>query len=68
MNKLKINRKYSISLTDIEKIVIKCDIPWVYLKKGHYPPILKATEGLDRLKNNLVNLGYTLKDFKVEIK
>jgi hypothetical protein len=66
MNILKVNRKHHISLSSISKIVIKGNIPWIYLKKGNYPPILKATEGLDLLKKRLVNLGVTIHDFKVE--
>lgn len=66
MNKLKINRKHFISLTNIEKIVIKKNEEvWVVRKKG-YPLIYKCLEGIDVLKNRLVNLGVTWKDFEVE--
>lgn len=63
--KLKVNRKHSVSLDNIKKFVIKRDIVWVYLKTG-YPPILKTEYGAYLLRNKLVNLGYLLKDFKVE--
>lgn len=65
MVKLKVNRKHSISLDNIKKFVIKRDIVWVYLKTG-YPLILKTEYGAYLLRNKLVNLGYLLKDFKVE--
>ena len=63
--KLKINRKYFISLDNIKKFVIKSDCVWVYQKTG-YPPILKANCGVYLLRNRLVNLGKQLNDFKVE--
>lgn len=66
MKILKINRKYSIDIDNIEKLVIKGDIIWVYLKEG-YPPILKTDYGAYLLRNKLVNLGLLLKDFKVEV-
>jgi len=62
MNKLKINRKHSVDIDNIEKFVIKKDIVWVYLKEG-YPPILKTDYGVYLLRNKLVNLGLQLKDF-----
>lgn len=72
MNKLKINRKHFISLDNIEKIVVKKDGKfghdvWVYAKSG-FPKIYKCLEGIDILKNRLVNLGCTIHDFKVEEK
>ncbi len=63
--KLKINRKHYVDIDNIEKFVIKKDIIWVYLKEG-YPPILKTDYGVYLLRNQLVNLGLQLKDFKVE--
>lgn len=65
MNKLKLNKKHSVDIDNIEKFVIKKDIIWVYLKEG-YPPILKTDYGAYLLRNQLVNLGLLLKDFKVE--
>ena len=62
---LKINRKHSIDINNIEKFVIKGDIVWVYLKEG-YPTILKTDYGAYLLRNKLVNLSVLLKDFKVE--
>jgi len=67
MNKLKVNRTKFVELINIEKFVIKKnDDVWVYRKVG-YPRIYKCLEGLYMLKNRLVNLGYTIHDFKVEI-
>ena len=66
MKNLKINRRDFCDPKNIKKLVVKKNgVVWVYLKKG-YPHILKCLEGLDRLKNRLVNLGYTIHDFKVE--
>ncbi len=65
MNKLKVNRKHSVDIDNIEKFIIKADCVWIYLKEG-YPPILKTDYGAYLLRNKLVNLGYLLKDFKVE--
>ncbi len=65
MNKLKVNRKYFVSLANIEKFVIKKDCVWVYRKSG-YPKILKTDCNAYNLRNRLVNLGYSIKDFKVE--
>lgn len=65
MNKLKINRKHFVSIDNIEKFVVKDSIVWVHLKTG-YPPILKTDYGVYLLRNKLVNLGFLLKDFKVE--
>jgi len=66
MKNLKINRRDFCDPQNIKKLVIKKNgVVWVYLKEG-YPPILKCLEGLDRLKNRLVNVGYTIHDFKVE--
>lgn len=65
MNKLKVNRKHFVSLDNIEKFVIKSDCVWVYRKRG-YPKVYKTEEGIDRLKNRLVNLGETIHDFEVE--
>lgn len=64
--KLKINRKHSIDIDNIKKLVIKPGVVWVYLKTG-YPPILKTDYGVYLLRNKLVNLGVQLKDFKVEV-
>jgi hypothetical protein len=65
MNKLKINRKYSISPDEIEKLVIKKGEVYVHRKKG-YPKILKTTEGITLFKKRLTNLYLTLKNFEVE--
>lgn len=66
MNKLKVNRTKFVELINIEKIVIKKngDV-WVYRKKG-YPRIYKCLEGIYMLRKRIVNLGYTIHDFKVE--
>ncbi len=63
--KLKINRKHFIDIDNIEKLVIKKDIIWVYRIKG-YPKVYKADCGIYLFRNRLVNLGLQLKDFKVE--
>jgi len=69
-NKLKVNRTMFVDLDNIEKIVLNKggtfgkDV-WIYKKTG-YPPILKCIEGIDILKNRMVNLGCTIHDFKVE--
>lgn len=71
IKELKVNRRDFISLDNIEKIVIKKggrfghDV-WVYTISG-FPKIYKCLEGLDILKNRLVNLNCTIHDFKVEI-
>lgn len=66
MNKLKINRSHFVELINIEKFVIKKnDEVWCYRKRG-YPRIYKCLEGLYMLKKRLVNLNYTIHDFKVE--
>ncbi len=67
MTKLKINRTHFVELINIEKFVIKKnkDI-WVYRKKG-YPRVYKCLEGAYMLRKRIVNLGYTIHDFKVEI-
>jgi len=70
MDKLKINRRDFIDIDNIKKIVIKKggmfghDI-WIYKKEG-YPKILKCLEGIDVLKNRMVNKGCTIHDFEVE--
>ena len=65
MNQLRVNRKYFVSLDNIEKFVIKKNEVWVYQKKG-YPKIYKCLENIDVLKNRLVNLGKTIQNFKLE--
>ena len=68
--KIKVNRRDFIEPENIKKIVIKKsgifghDV-WIYKKVG-FPPILKCLEGIDRLKNRMVNAGCTIHDFKVE--
>ena len=66
MKQIKVNRKHSVDIDNIKKFIIKGDIIWVYLKEG-YPPILKTDYGAYLLRNQLVNLGLQLKDFKVEV-
>ena len=63
--KLKINRKYFVDINNIEKLVIKDNIVWVYCLKG-YPKIYKSDCGIYLFRNRLVNLGLQFKDFKVE--
>ncbi len=63
--RLKINRKYFVDIQNIEKLVIKDNIVWVYRLKG-YPKIYKSDCGIYLFRNRLVNLGLQLKDFKVE--
>lgn len=62
MKKLKINRKHSVDIDNIEKLVIKKDCVWVYRKQG-YPKVYKTDYGAYLLRIKLVNLGYQLKDF-----
>ena len=71
MNKLKVNRRDSISLDNIKKIVIKKGGMFghdggIYKKVG-YPPILKCLEGIGAIKKRLVNLYCTIHDFEVEV-
>ena len=66
MSKLKVNRKHFVELINIEKFSVrKNGDVWVYRKKG-YPRIYKCLEGIYMLKKRLVNLQYTIHDFKVE--
>jgi len=67
MMKLKINRKHSVDIDNIEKFVIKGDIVWVYLKEG-YPKIYKTDCSLYMFRMHLTALGFLLTDFKVEYK
>lgn len=66
MNKLKLNRKHSIDVSQIEKFVYKKDIVWVYMKKPFYPPILKTDYNAYNLRLRLVNMRLNIHDFKVE--
>ncbi len=66
MNKiLKVNRKHFIDPSQIEKIVIDGDNARIHLKNS-YPAIVKTTEGLCLFKKRLVNIGFTIYDFKLE--
>ena len=65
MTKLKINRKFSVDSSLIEKFVLKNNDVWVYLKSG-YPKILICKEGWYLLKLRMNNLGLKPWEFKVE--
>jgi hypothetical protein len=65
MNKLKVNRKHHVPLSNIEKFVYRDCIVWVYRKVG-YPKVYKTDYCPYILRNRLVNLGYSISDFKVE--
>ena len=66
MTKFKVNRKYSIDISQIEKFVYKEDIVFVHLKKGNYPLVLKTDYCPYILRLRLNNLGYSINNFKVE--
>lgn len=66
MNKLQLNRKHLIDPAQIEKLVYKNNIVWVYLKKGNYPRILKTECNAYVLRNRMINIGLKISDFKIE--
>ena len=65
MNKLKVNRKHSVDIDNIEKFVIKKDCVWVYRIKG-YPKIYKTDYSFYMFKIRLTALKLFLTNFKVE--
>lgn len=63
---LKVNRKYSVDIDNIEKFVVKKDCAWVYRKVG-YPKIYKTDCTYYMFSKRLTSLGLKLIDFKLEI-
>ena len=67
MNKLKVNKKYTVNISEIKKFVVKKDCVWIYRKNG-YPKILISDFNAYSLRLRLVNMGINIKNFKVEEK
>ena len=64
--KLKVNRKHSIDIDNIEKLKLKKDCVWVYRKVG-YPKIYKTDCSFYMFNKRLTSLKISLKDFLLEI-
>jgi len=58
--KVKINRKHFIEVKNIEKIISKDNICWIYKKEG-YPPILKSDCTFVAFLLRLINAGVPTK-------
>lgn len=64
--RIKLNRRDYIDFDNIEKIVQKGSILWVYKVKG-YPKVTKTEFGISVLLRNCINAGITGEEI-VELK
>jgi len=60
--KIQVNRKHFVEIDNIKKLLIKKNgFVWVYVKSG-FPQVLICRDGLQVLKNRLVNNLHTIFD------